>query len=267
MGHQIESMRRRTVKKLEGKTVIVTGSSYGIGRGIAIRLGEDGANVVINYSKSKQKADEVVAEIEKAGQKSIAVKADVSKSDEVKSLMETCVKSFGGIDILVNNAGTNGRIAPITEITEEDWDHVIDINLKGHFLCVMHALPYMLKKKKGRIINMGSIDSFVGDPNFTTYVASKGGIAALTRSLALELGPRGITVNAICPGFVDTPSADIIEKLYPGVKKEVAQKIPTRRLLKPEDVAAVASFLASDEAEMVNGSCIVIDGGMMINVN
>ena len=114
---------------------------------------------------------------------------------------------------------------------------------------------------------MGSIDSFVGDPNFSTYVASKGGIAAFTRSLAIELGPKHITVNAICPGFVDTPSADNIEKLYPGVKKEVAQKIPTGRLLTPEDVAAVASFLVSDEAEMVNGSCIIVDGGMINNIN
>ncbi|KPJ87783.1 MAG: hypothetical protein AMS17_07590 [Spirochaetes bacterium DG_61] len=253
--------------KLDGKTVIVTGSSYGIGRGIAIRLGRDGANIVVNYSKSEDKAKEVVAEIEKSGSRSIAVKANVTKSNEVKNLIVTCISTFGGIDVLVNNAGTNGRIAPIEEITEEDWDHIIDTNMKGHFLCIMHALPHMLKKKKGRIINMGSIDSFVGDPNFSTYVASKHGIAGLTRSLALELGPKGITVNAICPGFVDTPSADIIEKLYPGVKEEVANKIPMRRLLRPEDVAAVASFLASDEAEMVNGSCIVIDGGMMINVN
>jgi len=255
------------VKKFRGKTAVITGSSYGIGKGIALRLGSEGANIVVNYSKSEARADEVVKEIEQGGSKAIKVKADVSKSDEVKGMIEKCVKNFGRVDILINNAGTNGRIAPITEITEEDWDHIIDTNLKGHFLCIMHALPYMLKNKTGRIINMGSIDSFVGDPNFSTYVASKGGIAAFTRSLALELGPKHITVNAICPGFVDTPSADIIEKLYPGVKKEVAQKIPVGRLLKPSDVAAVASFLASDEAEMVNGSCIIIDGGMINNVN
>jgi 3-oxoacyl-[acyl-carrier protein] reductase len=195
------------------------------------------------------------------------VKADVSRSVEVKNLVEQCISAFGGIDVLVNNAGTNGRIAPIEEITETDWDRIIDTNMKGHFLCIMHALPHMLKKKKGRIINMGSIDSFVGDPNFSTYVASKHGIAGFTRSLALELGPKGITVNAICPGFVDTPSADGIEKLYPGVKESVSKKIPTGRLLRPEDVAAVAAFLVSDEAEMVNGSCIVVDGGMMLNVN
>lgn len=253
--------------ELNGKSVIVTGSSYGIGRGIALRLGRDGANIVVNYSKSEAKAKEVVSEIEKCGSRAIAVKANVSRSDEVKKLIETCVSTFGGIDILVNNAGTNGRIAPIEEITEKDWDNIIDTNMKGHFLCIMHALPHMLKKKRGRIINMGSIDSFVGDPHFSTYVASKHGIAGLTRSLALELGPKGITVNAICPGFVDTPSADIIEKLYPGVKEEVGGKIPTGRLLRPEDVAAVASFLASDEAEMVNGSCLVVDGGMMLNIN
>jgi len=255
------------MKKLSGKTAIVTGSSYGIGRGIALRLGKEGANIVVNYSKSEDRAKEVVTEIEKGDSKAIAVKADVSKSNDVKGMIDKCVEIFGSIDILVNNAGTNGRIAPITEITEEDWDHIIDINLKGHFLCIMHALPHMSKNKSGRIINMGSIDSFVGDPNFSTYVASKGGIAAFTRSLAIELGPKHITVNAICPGFVDTPSADIIEKLYPGVKKEVAQKIPTGRLLTPEDVAAVASFLVSDEAEMVNGSCIIVDGGMINNIN
>ena len=253
--------------KFEGKTVIVTGSSYGIGKGIALRLGREGANIVVNYSRSEEKAKEVVAEIARSGSKAIAVKADVSRSMEVKNLVEQCISAFGGIDVLVNNAGTNGRIAPIEEITETDWDRIIDTNMKGHFLCIMHALPHMLKKKKGRIINMGSIDSFVGDPNFSTYVASKHGIAGFTRSLALELGPKGITVNAICPGFVDTPSADGIEKLYPGVKESVAKKIPTGRLLRPEDVAAVAAFLVSDEAEMVNGSCIVIDGGMMLNVN
>ena len=253
--------------KLGGTTVIVTGSSYGIGRGIALRLGRDGANIVVNYSKSEEKAKEVVAEITESGSRAITVKANVSKSKEVKNLVERCVTTFGGIDVLVNNAGTNGRIAPIEEITEDDWNHIIDTNMKGHFLCIMHALPHMLKRKKGRIINMGSIDSFVGDPNFSTYVASKHGIAGFTRSLALELGPKGITVNAICPGFVDTPSADIIEKLYPGVKEAVAEKIPMGRLLRPEDVAAVAAFLVSDEAEMVNGSCIVIDGGMMLNVN
>lgn len=255
------------MKKLSGKTAIVTGSSYGIGRGIALRLGKEGANIVVNYSKSEDRAKEVVTEIEKGDSKAIAVKADVSKSNDVKGMIDKCVEIFGSIDILVNNAGTNGRIAPITEITEEDWDHIIDINLKGHFLCIMHALPHMSKNKSGRIINMGSIDSFVGDPNFSTYVASKGGITAFTRSLAIELGPEHITVNAICPGFVDTPSADIIEKLYPGVKKEVAQKIPMGRLLTPEDVAAVASFLVSDEAEMVNGSCIIVDGGMINNIN
>ena len=255
------------MRKLEGKVVIVTGSSYGIGKGIALRLGREGGSIVVNYSKSDDKAKAVVAEIERSGSNAIAVRADVSNSEEVKNLVETCVNKFGGIDVLVNNAGTNGRIAPIEEFTESDWDHIIDTNMKGHFLCIMHVLPYMLKKKKGRIINMGSIDSFVGDPNFSTYVASKHGIAGLTRSLALELGPKGITVNAVCPGFVDTPSADGIEKLYPGVKEEVAGKIPTGRLLRPEDVAAVASFLVSDEAEMVNGSCVVVDGGMMLNVN
>jgi 3-oxoacyl-[acyl-carrier protein] reductase len=255
------------MKRLEGRTAVVTGSSYGIGKGIALRLGSEGASIVVNYSKSESNAKEVVTAIERAGSKAIAVKADVKKSKDVKNLIASCVSHFGGLDILVNNAGTNGKIAPIEEITEEDWDHIIDTNMKGHFLCIMYALPYLLKSKSARIINMGSIDSFVGDPHFSTYVASKHGVAGLTRSLALELGSKGITVNAVCPGFVDTPSADIIEKLYPGVKEEVGNKIPTGRLLRPEDVAAVALFLASDEAAMVNGSCIVVDGGMMLNVN
>ena len=139
------------MRKLEGKTAIITGSSYGIGRGIAIRLGRGGANVVVNFSKSEKKAQNVVAEIEREGSKAIAVKADVSKSAEVKKMIESCVETYDGIDILMNNAGTNGKIAPITEITEADWDRVFDINLKGHFLCVMHALPHMLKKKNFKI--------------------------------------------------------------------------------------------------------------------
>jgi NAD(P)-dependent dehydrogenase (short-subunit alcohol dehydrogenase family) len=252
--------------KFEGKTVIVTGSSYGIGKGIAVSFGREGANVLVNYSRDRDKALKVVAEIEKSGGKAVAVKADVSRSGEVKEMVRKCMDTFGGIDVLVNNAGTNGRIAPVEELTEEDWDHVMAVNLKGNFLCTSAVLPHFLKNGKGRIINMGSVDSFVGDVNFSAYVATKGGVAAFTRALSLELGPRHITVNAICPGFVETPSADNIEKLYPGTKSAVVKRVPTGRLLTPQDIGNVALFLASDEAEMVNGACVVIDGGNINNI-
>jgi len=254
------------MQRFEGKTVLVTGSSYGIGKGIALSFGREGANVLVNYSKSKDKALEVVSEIEKEGGKAVAVKADVSKSDEVREMIKKCVDIFGGIDILVNNAGTNGRIAPVEELTEQDWDHVMGINLKGQFLCINAALPYMLKKQKGRIINMASVDALVGDVNFSAYCATKGGIASFTRALSLELGPKHITVNAICPGFVNTPSADNIEKMFPGTKEEVVKRIPMGRLLKPQDIGSLALFLASDEAEMINGASILIDGGNINNI-
>lgn len=255
------------MKKYVGKNVLVTGSSYGIGKGIALSFGREGANVLVNYSKNEAKAKEVVAEIKATGGNAIAVKADVTKLDDVRKMIQKCVEVYGGLDILVNNAGTNGKIAPFEEITEEDWDHVMNTNLKSHFLCISEALPYMVKNSKGRIINLGSVDSFVGDENFTPYCVTKGGITAFTRALSLELGPKKITVNAICPGFVDTPSADNIEKLYPGTKDVMSKRIPTGRLLLPQDIGNLALFLASDEAEMINGACILIDGGMINNIS
>ena len=254
------------MKRFENKTVLVTGSSYGIGRGIALGFGKEGANVVVNYSKSEKAAMETASEIKKYGANVIVVKANVSKEDEVKVLIDKTVSEFGTIDILVNNAGKNGRIAPIGEMTEKDYDHIMDTNVKSMFLCIVNALPYLIKNGKGRIINMGSVDSFVGDENFSVYVASKGAAAAFTRSLCLELGPKNITVNAICPGFVDTPSADIIEKMYPGTKESVPERVPMGRILKPEDIANLALFLASDEAEMINGACVLIDGGNINNI-
>jgi len=257
------------MKKFENKNIIITGSSYGIGKGIALGFAKEGGNVVINYpfEKDKTVAMETVEELKHYGTKVIAVQANVAEGGDVKSLIETSISEFGKIDVLVNNAGTNGKIAPITEFTEADYDHIMNINIKGVFLCVINILPHFIKNGKGRIINMGSIDSFVGDENFSVYVASKGAIAAFTRTLSLELGPKNITVNAICPGFVDTPSADIIEKQYPGTKEYMAKRIPMGRLLKPSDIANLALFLAADESEMINGSCILIDGGLINNVS
>ena len=254
------------MKRFENETVLVTGSSYGIGKGIALGFGKEGANVIVNYSKSEAPALETVSEIKKYGANAIAVKANVAKADEVKAMVDKTISEFGSIDILVNNAGTNGKIAPIEELTEDDYDHIMDTNVKSMFLCVVNVVPYLLKNGKGRIINMGSVDSFVGDENFSVYVTSKGAAAAFTRSLSLELGPKNITVNAICPGFVDTPSADIIEKIYPGAKESTVKRIPRGRLLIPADIANLALFLASDDADMINGACVLIDGGNINNI-
>jgi len=252
------------VFNLIGKTALVTGASRGIGRGIALCLAKQGADVAVNYHSSEEEAQAVVGEIKKLGQKAIAVRADVSKSDQVGAMVQKVVQEFGRLDILVNNAGVL-NFKTLDQMREEDWDWVIDTNLKGQFLCAKAAVPLMEKNGWGRIINIASIASGgvgVGYPALAHYCASKGGVVALTEGLAVELGVKGITVNAIAPGAIETDMAKSITE-DEQVKRGLLARLPIKRIGQPEDVGAAAVFLASDEAGYMTGSVVYVDGGWL----
>jgi NAD(P)-dependent dehydrogenase (short-subunit alcohol dehydrogenase family) len=250
-------------RRLVGKCALVTGSSSGIGRGIALRFAKEGANVAINDLAVKEKqAQAVVEEIKKLGVKAIAVKADVSKTSEVDEMVTQVVRQLGKLDILANNAGIFLE-KPLEETTDEMWDRVLNTNLKGQFLCARRCVPEMLKQGKGKIINTASIDSIIAEPNASAYCASKAGVAGLTTALALELAPKKINVNAIAPGQIDTPL--IAEWMKnPEIVRTIISKTPFGRIGKPEDIAAAAAFLASDESEFINGVILVVDGGWLV---
>jgi NAD(P)-dependent dehydrogenase (short-subunit alcohol dehydrogenase family) len=249
--------------KLKDKVAIVTGaaSSIGMGRAFALAFAKEGADVVV--CDIKDGIQERAKEIEQLGRKAIAIKTDVSKSSDVSQMMETTVKTFGKIDILVNNAGMREEPAkPIQDITEEEWDAIHAVNLRGMFLCIKYAVPHMIKQTYGKIINIASIFGQVAFPGYGAYCASKGGVVNLTRALALELAPHKINVNAIGPGVIETElSKTTLED--PEVMKIILPLIPFGRVGQPEDIAAVAVFLASDEAEYVNGQTIFADGGWL----
>ncbi len=251
--------------RLKGKVAIVTGSSRGIGRAIALRFGQEGAKVVVNYVSHDEAAQEVVRSIREAGSEAIAVKADVSDPKAVAFLVESTLNAFGTIDILVNNAG----ICPFKDflaISEELWDRVLDVNLKGYFLCSQAVAKVMVERGiKGRIINIGSISSLGGGSQQAHYCAAKGGINSLTKSMAIALGPYGITCNAILPGTVET---DINKEdlSNPEKREYMVNRTPLRRLGKPEDIAGPAVFFASEDSDYVTGATLVVDGGFLVNL-
>ncbi len=246
--------------RLGDKVAIVTGSSKGIGRAIALEFGKEGAKVVTNDRKlkgSEKTADEIVAN----GGVAIAVRADVSKKKDVDRMIKQVVKRFGRIDVLVNNAGIV-RFDPITKVSEKEWDKVLDVNLKGTFLCSQAVAKTMLKQKSGVIINIASIAGMVGFPQLAPYCASKGGIIELTRELAIELAPNKIRVNCIGPGAIDTDMTKSIKEDKKSMKSYLA-KIPLARLGKPEEIAKAALFLASDDSSYMTGQAIFVDGGWL----
>ena len=242
------------------KTAVVTGASRGIGRAIALKLAQDGANVVVNYSGSQAKAEEVVAEIKALGQQAIAVQANVADADEVKALMGTAMDAFGSIDILVNNAGIT-RDNLLMRMKEDEWDSVMDTNLKGVFLCTKAVARQMMKQRAGRIINVASIVGVAGNAGQANYVAAKAGVIGLTKTTAKELAARNILVNAVAPGFIAT---DMTEELPQDVKDAMLTQIPLAKLGQPEDVANVVAFLASEGANYMTGQTLHIDGGMVM---
>lgn len=246
--------------KLTGKTAIVTGASRGIGRAIAMELAKQGADVVVNYSGNDQKALEVVEQIKQLGQNSIAVQANVDDQASVEALVKQTIDTFGKVDILVNNAGIT-RDMLLMRMKEEDFDAVIQTNLKGVFLCTKAVTRPMLKQRYGRIVNIASVVGLIGNPGQANYVAAKAGVIGLTKTTAKELASRNITVNAVAPGFIATDMTDTLKDEY---KEELLKQIPLARLGKPEDIAHVVAFLCTDEASYVTGQTINVDGGMVM---
>src|SRR6201998_2997804 len=250
--------------KLEGKTVLITGGSQGIGQGIAFRLAEEGVDIVVDYVGSSQSADATVAQIQKRGRRGLAVEADISSVDQIHSMMKQAVDSFGGVDVLVNNAGVE-KHASIWEATEHDYDLVLTINLKGAFFASQaFAQHRMAVKKPGKIINVSSVHEDLPFPHFTSYCASKGGMKMMMRNLSIELAPFGITINNIAPGAIETPINTALLN-DPTKLKTLLENIPLARLGKTSDVAGVAAFLASSDADYITGATIVVDGGLTWN--
>ncbi|SKC87127.1 3-oxoacyl-[acyl-carrier-protein] reductase [Maledivibacter halophilus] len=245
---------------LSGKTAIVTGGSRGIGKAVALKLAEKGANIVVNYTSNSTKAEEVVNEIKKMGREALAIKADVSNSDDVKNLIKETEKQFSNIDILINNAGIT-KDTLLIRMKEDDWDKVMSVNLKGTFLCTKLVGKKMMKQRRGKIVNIASIVGIIGNAGQANYSASKAGIIGFTKSTAKELASRGINVNAVAPGFIET---EMTKKLSEEVVENYAKNIPLGKMGTPEDVANVVFFLCSQEASYVTGQVINIDGGMVM---
>jgi 3-oxoacyl-[acyl-carrier protein] reductase len=243
---------------LSEQVAIVTGASRGIGRATAIALSSTGVKVVVNYAQSSGAAEAVVTEIEKNGGKAIALKADVSKTEEVDSLIEQTLKTFGRIDILVNNAGIT-RDTLLLRMKLEDWQAVIDLNLTGVFLCTKAVSKVMLKQKSGRVINITSVAGLMGNPGQANYSAAKAGVIGFSKTVAKELAVRGITVNAIAPGFIATDMTNDLKA------DEILKYIPLARYGQPEEVAGMIRFLATDPAAAyITGQVFNVDGGMVM---
>ena len=244
---------------LNGKVAVVTGASRGIGRQIAISMAKEGAVVIVNYNGSAAKAEEVVKEITEAGGQAEAVQCNVSDYSAAEAFLKDIISRYKRIDILVNNAGIT-RDNLLMKMSEEEFDAVIDTNLKGAFNCIKHVSRQMLKQKSGRIINISSVSGVMGNAGQANYCASKAGVIGLTKSVAREIGSRGITVNAIAPGFIDTEMTAVLPD---DVKKAMGEQIPLKRFGTTEDVAQAAVFLASDRAAYITGQVLCVDGGMV----
>jgi 3-oxoacyl-[acyl-carrier protein] reductase len=246
--------------RFEGKVAVVTGASRGIGRAIAQRLGGEGARVVVNYASSPQAAEEVVQSIQATGGQAAAFQADVGQMDQAKALVEHAIERFGDLHILVNNAGII-RDGLILTMKEDDWDRVLQTNLKSTFNCSKAAVRHMLRKRYGRIINISSVAGQMGNPGQTNYSASKAGQIGFTKALAREVASRSVTVNAVAAGFIDTGIWDRLE----ARKDELTALIPLGRVGLPEEVAHAVAFLASDEAAYITGHVLSVDGGMAMH--
>ncbi len=245
---------------LKGKTAIVTGGSLGIGSAIAVALGREGANVALNYRKHSEEAERVAGEVEAAGGKGLAVQADVSSFDDAQAMVARVREAFGGLDILVNNAGVN-RDRTIWKMSEEEWDTVIAINLKGYFNYIRAAAPVFKEQKSGKIVNVTSINGLRGKFGQANYSASKAGIIGLTKAVAKELGAFSVNVNAVAPGLIET---EMMKNAPDKVKQMALAEIVLGRLGQPEEVAEVVAFLCSEKARHITGEVINVSGGQYI---
>ena len=251
---------------LTGKIAVVTGASRGIGKEIAKTLAAKGATVVVNYNGSAAKAEETVKEIEALGGKAEALQCNVSEYDKAAEMMEYVVKTYGRVDILVNNAGIiDQNVAGITrdnllmKMSEEDFDAVLNTNLKGAFNCIKHISRQMLKQKSGHIVNISSVSGVMGNAGQVNYSASKAGVIGMTKAVAREMASRGITCNAVAPGFIKTDMTDVLSDT---IKENINAQIPMKKFGETEDVANLVAFLASDAAKYITGQVICVDGGM-----
>ena len=243
---------------MTGKTAVVTGGSRGIGRAICLELARRGANVVFSYAGNTAAAEKTLAELKELGVEARAIQGNVADPAAAKTLIDTAVKELGGIHILVNNAGIT-RDGLAMAMKEDDFDAVIETNLKGAFLCMKAAIRPMMKARYGRIVNMSSVVALRGNPGQVNYCASKAGLIGMTKSLAKEMGARGITVNAVAPGYIST---DMTAALPDAARQAMLSTIPVGRAGSPEDVAAAVAFLASEEAGYITGQVLSVDGGM-----
>lgn len=245
---------------LTDQVALVTGASRGLGRAIALELAKNGADVVVNYAGNKELAQEVVEEIKSLGRKAIDIQADVSSEEQVQNMVKQVVSEFGRLDILVNNAGIT-RDNLIMRMKEEEFDQVINTNLKGVFLCTKAVTRQMMRQRRGKIVNVASIVGVRGNPGQANYVAAKAGVIGLTKTTAQELASRNILVNAVAPGFITTDMTDVLTEEQ---RDAILSIVPLAKLGQPEDVARVVRFLASPDADYITGQTIHVDGGMVM---
>lgn len=243
---------------MQNKVAIVTGASRGIGRAIALALAKSGADVVVNYAGSEQAAHGVAQEIEKMGRKALVIQADVANGEQVAHMVQQTLDAFGKVDILINNAGIT-RDNLLMRMKDDEWDQVIDTNLKGVYNCIKAVTRPMMKQRSGRIINISSVVASLGNPGQSNYVAAKAGVIGLTKAVAREMASRGITVNAVAPGFIET---DMTSKLSEDIQAGLLNQIPLQRLGKPEDIAHIVRFIASEQSGYITGQTFHVDGGM-----
>ena len=244
---------------LSGKIALVTGSSRGIGAVVAARLAEAGARVGVNFHASADAATVVVDSINKAGGEAFLVGGDVSQEDKAKAVINNLVEHFGGIDILINNAGIN-KDQLLIRMKTEDFDSVINVNLRGAFLCTRYAMTHLIRQRSGRVINMSSVVGLSGNPGQANYAAAKAGLIGLTKAVAREVASRNVTVNALAPGYITTA---MVDELSEATQAKILERIPMGRFGKPEDVAEAVVFLCSDGAGYITGQVLTIDGGMI----